>query len=35
MNGITALLIILAMTVGLIVPKMMFERHRSGPRKIG
>lgn len=34
-NGITALLIILAMTVGLIVPKMMFERHRSGPRKIG
>lgn len=32
-NGISALLIILAMTVGLIVPKMMFESYKNRPRK--
>lgn len=34
-NGITALLIILAMTVGLIVPKMAFENCKGGLRKLG
>ncbi|MDQ0504458.1 threonine/serine exporter family protein [Xanthobacter agilis] len=34
-NGITALILILAMTVGLIVPKMLFENYKGGPRRLG